>query len=130
MNNFVKRPPGCLLGGGCLVIFGAAFAGFFSLGLLGLMLENAKKQPLGIWVFMIFLILIGCLGIYWGFRQRRKNILHTSIVDIVTNQGHRSVESIGMIIGETDLKNASKKFRRCSTKGICRATPWTRAQIV
>ena len=117
MNNLVKRPPGCLLGGGCLTIFGAAFAGFFSLGLLGLMLEDAKEQSLGIWVFMVLSILIGLSGVYWGFRQRRKNILHANIVDIVTNQGHRSVEAIGMILGETDLKNASKKIQAVLNKG-------------
>jgi hypothetical protein len=119
MPQVIKKPPGCLAGGGCLVMAGLVMAGFFGLALFGTAVPKAEAEPtpLGVWVTVIVLTLAGLFVAFLGFRKWRTVKRQRRIIDIIVHQRHKSVPNIADLVGIADPKAAMSEIQTVLDKG-------------
>ena len=87
------------MGGGCLALAGGGILGFFGMALFGLFIDE-KPETIGLIIFVLLFMALGGGLVYVGFRIQHKVKLHKRVVDLVVNQGHRSVEDITALLQE------------------------------
>lgn len=96
--------------GGCLMVFGFCWAMFFLLALFGAAVDE-KDDPISLHVFIIVLLGVGIAFFVGGVLSRRKNKRLAGYVDIITEQGHYSVEKIAKLQGVADIKKAMNEIQ-------------------
>jgi hypothetical protein len=98
MADNLRQPRGYF--GGCLIVVGGAWALLFLMAILGFIIDE-KADSIGAFATLVVFLGIGVAAVWSGFAFIRRKKRLREYLNLVRNQGHRSLKQMAEIMGAT-----------------------------